>query len=321
MNFKPEFNDTSIRKPISYSGVVRAIDSNKILEAMVEGCDSNLKLKLNIGEKVKGYIKFDELEYRLDGLKTKDIAAMSKVGRHIQFIPKSIIDDGNGGYIVECSRKDAQELCYKEYISKLTPGDIIDARVVTAERFGVFCDVGCGVVALLPTNLISATHVIDTKALFRNNVKLKVIVKNIQADGKIQLSHRELLGTWEEESSKLKPGSIVCGTVLSVESYGAFIRLTQNLSGLAANTTILDKLDLQSGDVVSVKVKSIINSADRVKRVKLSVLEKIEGASEKLEFNYYKTSGNIDKWIYTEDCKKRIETDFTAEKNELSGKF
>lgn len=52
-------------------------------------------------------------------------------------------------------------------------------------------------------------------------------------DGRICLSQRELLGTWEENASLFEQGETVAGIVRSVEDYGIFVELTPNLAGLA----------------------------------------------------------------------------------------
>lgn len=51
--------------------------------------------------------------------------------------------------------------------------------------------------------------------------------------GRVSLSHKELLGTWEENAALFSPGETVSATVRSVESYGIFVELTPNLAGLA----------------------------------------------------------------------------------------
>ena len=52
------------------------------------------------------------------------------------------------------SRRAAQEKCREEFICKLSPGDVIDARITHMEPFGVFADIGCGIVSLLPIDAI-----------------------------------------------------------------------------------------------------------------------------------------------------------------------
>lgn len=51
--------------------------------------------------------------------------------------------------------------------------------------------------------------------------------------GRLHLTHKELLGTWEQNAALFAPGQTVPGIIRSVESYGVFVELTPNLTGLA----------------------------------------------------------------------------------------
>ena len=303
MIYTPEFvPEASAKKTFTVNEINKAIEAKTILSSLVISCDDELTLEVSLAKNITGYIKFEDVEYRFDGARTKEIAALSKVGSYVQFIPTNITTH-NGRYIVECSRKLAQKECYDNFISKLVPGDIIDARITSIENYGVFCDIGCGIIALLPTKLISVTHIINPKELLADMSRLKVVIRKIKDDGKIELTHRELLGTWKQEASKLSEGSTVIGTVLSIEDYGVFVRLSQNLSGLAK---VPEGIDLTPGDVVVVHVHSI--TEDTLK-VKLSIVRKVKDSKEELRFNYYINDKHIDVWTYA-DTKKLIQTDF-----------
>ena len=309
--YGPEYLDKYNKRRMTFDYITKAIKKGYVLEALVVSCNNDLELELTLGNGIVGKMPFSEIEYRTDGETVKPITAMSRVGRHIKFIPTSIEqDEETGKWIVKCSRKEAQKLCQEKFISKLVPGDIIDARIVRIENYGVFCDIGCGIISLLPTNYISVTHVINPKEFLSNTNRLKVVVKEIQPDGKLQLTHRELLGTWKEETSKLKAGTVVCGAILCIEDYGIFVRLSQNLSGLAKP---VENMNLQAGDVVSVRIDKISESN---KKIKLHIINKIDNCEEDIKFQYYIKNGHIDKWVYYDSDKKKIETDFTTSNKE-----
>jgi len=309
--YNPEYLTEMKREPMSINFVKQAISDNAVLEAKVIKCDDNYTLTVTLGKDINGVIPFNELEYTEEGKELKPVSAMSKVNKHIKFIPESVDKLDDGTYLVQCSRREAQKECIENYISKLKPGDVIDARALRVVGYGIFCDIGCGIVALLPTNNISVTHIVNPEAILSGITRMKVVVQDNTNPFKVQLSHKELLGTWEEEISKFKEGDIVSGVVLSVEKYGIFVRLSQNLSGLAEPTEI----NIQAGDLVSVQILSI--KPDNMK-TRLNITERIEIEDEKeaiearkLKFNYYITEGNIKKWIYsTETAKKHIESNF-----------
>lgn len=302
--YSPEYMNHRNAESMSLNAVKQAIRMESILESRVKKCDSNNNLILDIGKNIIGIIKFEELEYHPDGTPIKEASATSKINKHVKYIPISIRKEEDV-FIVECSRKQVQKICYDNYISKLTPGDVIDAYVLKIMNYGIFCDIGCGIVALLPTNNISVTHIINPTIELKGNSVLKVVVKNIDENYKIELTHRELLGTWEEEASEINEGEIIYGTVLSIEEYGVFVRISQNLSGLAGTTNI----GIKVGDLVSARIQTIQN---KNMKVKMTILEKV-GTMEDIpmRFKYKIKDSHIKEWVYsTPTAKKRIESYF-----------
>ena len=76
---------------------------------------------------------------------------------------------------------------------------------------------------------------------------------------KITLSHKELLGTWEENAAMFAPGQTVTGVIRSIEDYGIFVELTPNLAGLAE-----PRPDVFIGQQASVYIKSIIREKMKI---------------------------------------------------------
>lgn len=302
--YSPEYITHRNREEMSLNAIKQAIRMQSILEARVTKCDSNNNLTIEIGKNIIGIIPFNELEYHPDGTPIKPASATSKVNRHIKYIPISIRKE-DGIFIVDCSRKQVQKICYDNYISNLTPGDVIDAYVLKIMNYGIFCDIGCGIVALLPTNNISVTHIVNPAIELRGISTLKVVVNHVDENYRVELTHKELLGTWEEEVTSFNEDDVTYGTVLSVEEYGVFVRLSQNLSGLADVT----ELELKPGDLVSVRIQSIQN---RNMKIKLTIIDKVGTATDKpMRFKYYITEPHIKDWVYsTATAKKQIESHF-----------
>lgn len=304
-NYSPEnFNNTK-HGGMPLKLIEDAVANKTPLEAKVISCDKDNTLKLRLGKNIAGKIVFDELEYNIHGDSTKPASAVSKIYKYIKFIPTEINQVDEENYEVTCSRKMLQKECFENYISKLRPGDIIDAKPIKTLSYGTFCDIGCGIVALLPTNNISITHVINPEEIFRNISRLKVVISSIDENNKIQLSHKELLGTWEENVANFSEKDITFGTVLSVEDYGVFVRLGQNLSGLAEPIAF----EVNPGDLVSVRITNI--RPDKMK-VKLLIIEKLDkDDNEYTPFNYVIKEGHITDWVYsTKDAPRQIESHF-----------
>ena len=93
------------------------------------------------------------------------------------------------------------------------------------------------------------------------------MVKSInRKQGKITLSYKELLGTWEENAKNFKVGMTVKGIVRETEKNqnGIFVELTPNLVGMTEYTE-----GLQYGQDVDVYIRKI--DYDK-KKVKLAVI-------------------------------------------------
>ena len=212
------------------------------------------------------------------------------------------------------SRKAAQQDCIANQISLLKPGDLIPARVTDLESFGAFLDVGCGVTSLLSVDCISVSRISHPRDRLYNGQHLWVVVRSIDREnGRIFVSTRELLGTWEENAARYTPGQTVAGIVRSVEDYGVFVELAPNLAGLA-EVRDCDKEAVRNlvGRTAAVFIKSLI--PERMK-VKLVLIDAHRGEPVPAPRLHYFISGDevehIDSWVYSPaGAKKRVETIF-----------
>ena len=124
-------------------------------------------------------------------------------------------------------------------------------------------------------------------------------------NGRIFVTHRELLGTWEENSEQFAPSQTVSGIVRSIEDYGIFVELTPNLAGLAEL-----KSGVRVGDVASVYIKSIM--PERMK-VKLVIIDSSEGELPKKKRYFIDAAKvkHISSWRYSpKESNRIIETVF-----------
>ena len=272
-----------------------------VLEAVVTMCDAAHNLIVNLGC-VKGVIPREEGAIGISDGSTRDIALISRVGKPVCFVITALKTDENGKLYALLSRKRAQELCKNYIMTDRKIGDIIDARVTHLESFGAFCDIGCGNIALLPIDAISVSRISHPSDRFSVGESIRVIIKSIAEDGKITLSHKELLGTWEENAALFSAGQTVTGVVRSVEDYGVFVELTPNLAGLAE-----PRDDVFIGQKASVYIKSIIREK---MKIKLIIIDSFD-SSYSPEIKYFYTGDSLSEWDYSpEDCCKRISTKF-----------
>ena len=283
----------------SASSLADACHNNKILESRATICDSSHNLIVDLGC-MKGIIPREEGAVGIKEGNVRDIAVISRVNRPVCFIVTGFEKDDSGNNVAILSRRLAQERCIEQYISTLTPGDIIDAKITHLESFGAFADIGCGIVSFLPIDTISVSRIAHPKERFSVGMDIKAIVKSIE-DNRVNLTHKELLGTWEENASMFSVGETVAGIVRSVEDYGVFVELSPNLAGLAE-----PKEGVKPGQQASVYIKNIIPG--RMK-VKLIIIDTFDYEYEPSLPNYFYKGNHIDKFMYSpESSEKKIES-------------
>ena len=302
--FPPEGLAPSV--PISLSVLKDTMEHGTVLEAAATRCDAAHNLTIPLGS-IRGLVPHEEVIAPWISGAHRDISVLSKVGKEICFTVKSITSDEKGAPVALLSRKDAQEAAMEFFLEHLHPGMVLTCRVTHLAPFGAFLDIGCGIIAMLPIELISVSRLSHSNQRFRVGQKILAAVKSFDRENRrITMSHRELLGTWMENASRFAPGETVRGIVRSVKEYGCFIELAPNLSGLAEN-----REGLAPGDGVSVYIKSI--RPERMK-VKLQIIEGLGPVTEPPDFQYQITDGQLERWIYSPPNyeKEAVETIFTA---------
>ena len=301
--FLPEGYLAGTKENLYYTGglreLERAREQGRILEGVVTRCDTtDMSLHVELGE-VHGIIPRGEAVYSPMG-DTRDIAVITRVGKPVCFIVKELRRVG-GETVAILSRRAVQERCMREHISRLTPGDIIPARVTHLEPFGAFMDIGCGIVSLASVDCLSVSRISHPSDRVSVGDKLMAVVRTVDREaGRIYMSIRELLGTWEENAAAFSPSQTVTGVIRSVEDYGIFVELSPNLAGLAEY-----KQGAKVGDGCAVYIKSMI--PERMK-VKLVLIDTFEGVQKK-PLRYYIDTVRVthmDRWRYSPDCCNRV---------------
>lgn len=289
----------------SLTGLERALEKQMILEAPAVLCDHNFNLHISLGGKIKGIIPREEVQYSKND-EIKDIAILTRVGKPVCFKIMGFERGNDGGTVAILSRRLAQRECMLNYIDTLAPGDIIPSKITHLENFGAFVDIGCGIVSLLSIDSISVSRISHPSERLAVGDVLYTVVKSIDENGRIFVSERELLGSWEENAAQFAEGQTVRGIVRSIESYGVFIELKPNLAGLAEYRD-----DVRIGDTAAVYIKNII--PEKMK-IKLIIIDAQDTGIYYEPLKYFVDTDkvtHIKSWTYSpEGCKKVIESVF-----------
>ena len=273
----------------SSAGLHEAMTTGKILECRASLCDNDHNIIVDL-PCMKGIIPRIEGAIGIDEGKTRDIALISKVNRPVCFKVISIKIRSSGEETAILSRRIVQEECRRNYIESLSPGDIIPARVTHLEQFGCFVDIGCGIPSLIPIDAISVSRISHPGDRFVTGQDIRVIIKAVDKD-RVWLSHKELLGTWEENAGIFHTGETASGIVRSVEDYGIFIELTPNLAGLAETGH-----QAETGQSASVYIKAII--PEKMK-IKLVIVDVFSAKYKPGPLKYFVEDDHISHWRYT----------------------
>lgn len=302
MFFYPEGKNKELEKTFSTVDELKeSMMNDEVLEAKALLCDREHNLHVDLGA-IRGIVPRNEGAVGIDDGSVRDIALISKVNKNICFIVLGLERDIYGNTFALLSRKAVGLRCIDEYLSKLKEGDIIDAAVTHLEKFGAFIDIGAGINALIPIDMLSVSRIAHPSQRLFEGESIKVILKK-RENNKLTFSLKELLGTWEENARMFAVGETVTGTVRSIEDYGVFIELAPNLAGLAERRD-----DLFVGQQVAVYVKSIIPSK---MKIKLVIVETFSKEETPLELTYFVNEKHIDRWQYSpDDCLKNIFTEF-----------
>lgn len=286
----------NIRLTGSIAGLHEAMASGKILEGRAALCDSGHNIIVDL-PCIKGIIPRIEGAIGIENGKTRDIALISKVNKPVCFKVISINTDSNGNETAVLSRRIVQEECRKQYIENLSPGDIVPAKVTHLEQFGCFVDIGCGIPSLIPIDAVSVSRISHPSDRFYPGQDIKVIIKGIDSD-RIWLSHKELLGTWQENADMFTAGETVSGIVRSIEDYGIFIELAPNLAGLAE-----PRENAEIGQYASVYIKAVI--PEKMK-VKLIIVDIFNAEYKPSPLKYFVKDSHISQWRYPPDSSDKI---------------
>ena len=174
-----------------------------------------------------------------------------------------------------------------EYMENKT---ILPVKVEGVVNGGVIAMVE-GLRGFVPASKLSLSYIEDLETYLLKDIEVRVIDVD-QANNRLVLSAREILKEKEKQAQKekianIKVGTVMEGTVETLQNYGAFVKLENGLSGLVHVSQISQKRVktpsdvLHTGDKVNVK---IIGVKDGKISLSMKALEEIpEEKVEKVE--------------------------------------
>ena len=207
------------------------------------------------------------------------------------------MDDGQGNILL--SKKEANEVLSWDVLEQMKEEKTdVTVKVSEAVNGGAVAYVE-GIRGFIPASQLDLNYVEDPSAYVGKTLKVRVITVD-QEKEKLVLSAKEILKEQQKEEHDHKvamivPGTILEGTVESLQTYGAFIDLKDGLSGLVHISQICQKRIkkpsevLKAGDKVKVKV---LNTNDGKISLSIKAVAEEQEASEVEDFDTASFSSN-----------------------------
>ena len=239
-------------------------ETKDILQGIVKNCDKDYNLHVELKNGMHGIIPRQEIEaINIDekGF-PKENLCIGKVHKYVQFKLK----EKDGDKLI-FSRKDVQQEVLNSVKTDLKVGDNIKGIVKNITSYGAFIDIGGGVVGLAYIEDLSVARIKTPYERLKIGQNVNIVVKSINREtGKLNLSYKDTLGTWEENAKKFSVGMNTKGIIRETEKNknGIFIELTPNLVGMAEY-----KEGLKYGEKVDLYIKKIDYDKKKVKVVLL----------------------------------------------------
>ena len=239
-------------------------ETKDILQGIVKNCDKDYNLHVELKNGIHGIIPRQEIEAINVDEKgyPKENLCIGKVHKYVQFKLK----EKDGDKLI-FSRKDVQQEVLNSVKTDLKVGDNIKGIVKNITPYGAFIDIGGGVVGLAYIEDLSVARIKTPYERLKIGQNVNIVVKYINREtGKISLSYKDTLGTWEENAKKFSVGMNTKGIIRETEKNknGIFIELTPNLVGMAEY-----KEGLKYGEKVDLYIKKIDYDKKKVKVVLL----------------------------------------------------
>ncbi len=228
------------------------------------------------------------------------------------------LDEDEGTVIF--SEKKAWSEKQKDVIDQYKVGIVVDGTVTAVTNFGIFISFGEDnkMEGLIHISELDWKRIDDPSELYQVGDKLKAEIIALE-DSKIFLSAKKLKkNPWEGVDKKYYVGQVVEGEVLKVNPFGLFVKLSEDIHGLAH----VSQLGLQRGGKIDDKFKvnetynfEITSLVPEEHRLGLKFVEN----QEKIQVDKKeKTSANKDKKTKKEKEQKQEESSEEKQEQDTS---
>jgi ribosomal protein S1 len=193
------------------------------------------------------------------------------------------------------SEKDVWTKRQKPALDKYKIGMVVEGKITAVTNFGLFVSFDEGMEGLIHISELAWQRIDSPNELYHIGDKIQAEIVGIEGS-KIFLSAKKLMrDPWQEASAKYQAGQVVKGTILKVNPFGLFVKLDEEIHGLAhisqIGLTAKDKItDLfKPGEDYDFEIVNISPSEHRLglklasKEEKEPVIKKEKASKKKAE--------------------------------------
>lgn len=160
-------------------------------------------------------------------------------------------------------------------LSQVEVGQVLQGEVTNLTNFGAFVDLG-GIEGLIHISELSWSRVTHPAQIVNPGQTIKVqIIQIEEEEERIALSIKRLkTNPWQDIGSRYEVGDFVRGPISNVVSFGAFVKLEEELEGLVHISELAEGSFLHPRDVVrkgEIVVARVIHVDGNGKRLALSM--------------------------------------------------
>ncbi len=171
------------------------------------------------------------------------------------------------GEKLSLSMKALQENPLNIAMKELETGTIVECKVLRLHNFGAFVEIIPGVEGLIPISEMAwGKNIRHPKEVLREgDIVSAQIFKLDQEEKKINLSLKALIeNPWDNIEEKVTVGELINGTVENNTNFGAFVTITDGITGLLPRSRMPMTMTLNSGDEIELRVTSIDTDSKRI---------------------------------------------------------
>lgn len=150
----------------------------------------------------------------------------------------NVINLGTESDKIIFSEKDVWNKRQKHIIDKYKIGMVVDGKISAVTNFGVFISFGEGMEGLIHISELAWQRIDSPEKIYKVGDTIKAEIVNLD-NNKIFLSAKKIIeDPWKKAVEKYKVGQSVKGQVLKVNPFGLFVKLDEEIHGLAHITQL-----------------------------------------------------------------------------------